>query len=59
MRDFIEELPPQNNRQWFVFCTHGAVMGQALFSMARRLTKKEAAVVGFHPSSFIWVIYGR
>lgn len=38
--DFIEKLPSQHNKQWFVFCSHGAVMGQTRFSMTKRLTKK-------------------
>ena len=25
--DFIEALPDQNGRHWFVFCTHGNVIG--------------------------------
>lgn len=46
VRDFIETLPQQDNRHWFVFCSHGAVMGQALYSMTRRLKSKGALVLG-------------
>ncbi len=45
---FIEGLPPLNTQPWFVFCSHGAVMGQALFSMAASLEKKGALVIGSH-----------
>jgi flavodoxin len=46
--DFIENLPPQNRRHWFVFCSHGSVMGQTLFSMTARLEKRGALVIGHH-----------
>lgn len=46
--DFIEALPPQNRRHWFVFCSHGSVMGQTLFSMTERLERKGALVIGRH-----------
>ncbi len=48
VQDFIEGLPHQNNKQWFVFCSHGSVMGQTLYYMAERLEKKEALVIGAH-----------
>lgn len=48
VRDFIEKLPQQNNKHWFVFCTHGAVMGQTLLSMTERLEKVGAFVIGSH-----------
>ena len=46
VRDFMEGLAPQENRHWFVFCSHGAVMGQALFSMTECLENKGALVIG-------------
>lgn len=46
--DFIETLPSQGGRHWFVFCSHGSVMGQTLFSMTERLEKKGALVIGRH-----------
>ncbi|MFH1152830.1 MAG: EFR1 family ferrodoxin [Pseudomonadota bacterium] len=46
--DFISNLPKQNSRHWFVFCSHGSVMGQALVSMTEGLEKKGALVIGFH-----------
>ncbi len=48
VRGFMESLPPQENRHWFVFCSHGAVMGQTLLSMTECLEKKNATVLGFH-----------
>jgi flavodoxin/ferredoxin len=48
VRDFIGALPEQDGRHWFVFCTHGSVMGNALASAAERLKKKGAVVVGTH-----------
>ncbi len=40
IRDFIERLPILKDRQWFIFCTHGSVLGNTLRSMAERLQKK-------------------
>ena len=48
VRDFMDGLTEQKNKHWFVFCTHGAVMGQALFSMTECLLKKGALVIGSH-----------
>ncbi|MFZ5564196.1 MAG: EFR1 family ferrodoxin [Thermodesulfobacteriota bacterium] len=48
VRAFIEKLPPQSNRHWFVFCSHGAVMGQTLVRMAEGLEKRGALVIGFY-----------
>jgi flavodoxin/ferredoxin len=48
VRDFMEGLPQQKNKHWFVFCTHGAVMGQTLLSMTECLEKKGASVIGSH-----------
>jgi len=46
--DFIDNLPDLKNRHWFVFCTHGSVMGTTLVSMSERLKRKNALVVGYH-----------
>lgn len=46
--DLMESLPQQDNRHWFVFCSHGAVMGQTLYAMAECLEKRGAAILGFH-----------
>ncbi|MCP3944102.1 MAG: 4Fe-4S dicluster domain-containing protein [Desulfobacteraceae bacterium] len=48
VRHFIEGLPQQKNKHWFVFCSHGAVMGQTLLSMTKCLEKKDALVIGSH-----------
>lgn len=48
VRDFMESLPPQNKKHWFVFCTHGAVMGQTLVSMTECLETRDAFVIGSH-----------
>ena len=46
--DFIENLPDLKHRHWFVFCTHGSVMGNTLVSMSERLKRRNATVVGYH-----------
>ncbi len=45
---FIEELPQLEGKQWFVFCTHGCMMGITLDAMARGLEEKGISVVGYH-----------
>lgn len=46
--DFIESLPSMNGKQWFVFCSHGSVLGTTLISVTERLEKKEITVIGSH-----------
>ena len=46
--DFLEALPELNRQHWFVFCTHGNVIGNFFPSVAGRLQKKGATVIGFH-----------
>jgi len=47
--DFIDSLPLLNGKHWFVFCTHGSVMGKTLVSMSERLQKRGIVVAGhFH-----------
>ena len=48
IRDFIERLPMLKDRQWFIFCTHGSVLGNTLRSMGERLRKKGIMVIGSH-----------
>lgn len=48
VRDFIEGLPPLNGKQWFLFCTHGSVIGDTFGSMTKRLQSKGILVVGYH-----------
>lgn len=47
VRDFVEELPRQNGRHWFLFCSHGSAIGVTLFSLSERLRKKGAHLVGY------------
>jgi len=48
VRRFIEGLPELKNKQWFVFCSHGSVMGLTLHSMTEGLEKKGITVLGSH-----------
>ncbi len=48
VRTFLQELPPQKDKPWFVFCTHGSVLGVTLESMAGELAGKGARVIGSH-----------
>lgn len=48
VRDFMEGLPELKGKQWFVFCTHGSVIGNTLVSMAEALQRKGIRVVGYH-----------
>ena len=46
--DFIDGLPSQEDRPWFIFCTHGSVMGMTLKILAEHLDKKGARIIGSH-----------
>lgn len=46
--DFMADLPELNGKQWFVFCSHGSVLGLTLLSMAEGLEKKGIVVIGSH-----------
>jgi flavodoxin/ferredoxin len=48
VQDFLESLPEQNGRHWFVFCTHGNIIGDFFPSVTKKLNKKGATVIGFH-----------
>ncbi|MBI4768792.1 MAG: 4Fe-4S binding protein [Deltaproteobacteria bacterium] len=50
VQDFIEGLPELNGQHWFVFCTHGNVIGNFFPSIIEKLKKKGALVIGFHNS---------
>lgn len=50
VQDFIQTLPEQNSRHWFVFCTHANVIGNFFPSITEKLSKKGAKVIGFHNS---------
>jgi flavodoxin/ferredoxin len=48
VKDFIEAFPDLKAQHWFVFCTHGNVIGNFFPSVTQRLKKKGAIVIGFH-----------
>lgn len=48
VRDFIRNLPDLIGRYWFVFCSHGSIMGITLQSMADGLKKKGAVITGYY-----------
>ena len=48
VRDFIKSLPQLDNQHWFVFCTHGNVIGNFFPSMAEKLKHKGAVLIGCH-----------
>ncbi len=48
VRDFMEELPELPGKHWFIFCSHGSIIGNTLPSMAERLAKKGIVVIGYH-----------
>jgi flavodoxin/NAD-dependent dihydropyrimidine dehydrogenase PreA subunit len=50
VRDFLEALPALNGQHWFVFCTHGNVIGNFFPSVTERLKEKGAKVIGCHNS---------
>ena len=48
VRSFMEGLPELKGKHWFVFCTHGSVLGNTLVSMRDGLKRKGILVVGYH-----------
>ena len=42
VRDFLLKLPAMPGRCWFLFCTHGSVMGNIFRSMAGKLFHNDA-----------------
>jgi len=50
VQDFIENLTEQDGRHWFVFCTHGNVIGDFFPSVTKKLVRMGAKVIGFHNS---------
>ena len=48
VRDFIGSLPELTGRHWFVFCSHGSVIGNTFPSMTESLQKKGIVVIGYH-----------
>jgi len=50
VRDFIETLPEQDGRHWFIFCSHGNIVGNFFPSMIQLLDNKRATVIACHNS---------
>ncbi len=48
VRAFLESLPPIAGQAWFVFCTHGSIIGDTLASITRRLSGRGARVIAHH-----------
>lgn len=48
VRDFIESLPELPDKHWFIFVTHGSVMGITLESLSEKLKQKGITVIGSH-----------
>jgi len=45
---FMKDLPELTGKQWFVFCSHGSVLGLTLLSMTEQLEQKGITVIGSH-----------
>lgn len=50
VREFMEKLPQLAGQTWFLFSTHGSVLGNIFPLMAERLRHKGADVIGYHHS---------
>ena len=50
VRDFLQSLPDLDGQRWFVFCTHGNVIGDYFASVTDLLNEKNASVIGWHNS---------
>jgi flavodoxin/NAD-dependent dihydropyrimidine dehydrogenase PreA subunit len=50
VRGFIHGLPDLVDSSWFVFCTHGSVMGPTLSNMSEGLKNKGIRVIGHYDS---------
>ncbi len=48
VRRFLNKLPEMKGRHWFLFCTHGSVLGKIFFTMSKILKKKGICVLGYH-----------
>lgn len=48
VRDFLKALPEMPGKNWFIFCTHGSIIGNTFPSMIRHLQQKGVAVIGYH-----------
>ena len=50
VRDFIKSLPDLDGQHWFIFCTHGNVIGNFFPSMIDLLKQKNGVTIGVHDS---------
>lgn len=48
VRSFVQSLPTLTGQHWFLFCTHGSILGATFHSLARHLGQKEVTLIGFH-----------
>lgn len=48
--DFLGSLPHLNGQHWFVFCSHGNVIGNFFPSVTQKLQKKDAKIIGCYNS---------
>jgi flavodoxin/ferredoxin len=48
--DFIRSLPDLKGQKWFVFCTHGNVIGNFFPSISDKLKRKNANIIGYFNS---------
>ncbi len=48
--NFLESLPQLDGQHWFVFCTHGNVIGNVFPSVSKKLSDVNATVIGYHHS---------
>jgi len=56
VRDFISQLPELRGKKWFLFCTHGTIMGNIFHAMTTQLKNKGVVVIGYHDTyADVWM----
>lgn len=48
VREFLQDLPDLTGSKWFLFCTHGSIIGNTFPSLHKLLSGKRATITGFH-----------
>lgn len=48
VQQFMHDLPDLSGKRWFIFCSHGAMIGVTLEKMKEALLKKGVEIVGYH-----------
>jgi flavodoxin/ferredoxin len=48
VRSFIQSLPVLMGQHWFLFCTHGSILGNTFHSMTEHLVQKGVVIIGYH-----------